>query len=100
MSDFTPSGAGLAEIDGHRTLEERTYQQLRGAIARGTLEPGARLVGSQLATTLGVSRITVPNAIKRLASEGFIVVTPHKEAQVASLDRARIDEMPTIRHAL
>jgi DNA-binding GntR family transcriptional regulator len=100
MDDPLAKGAQLTAINGHRTLEERTYQQLRAAIARGTLEPGARLVGSQLATTLGVSRITVANAIKRLASEGFVVVTPHKEAQVASLDRARIDEMRTIRHAL
>jgi DNA-binding GntR family transcriptional regulator len=91
---------GLAPINGHRTLEERTYQRLREAIARGSLEPGARLVGSQLAMTLGVSRITVANAIKRLASEGFVVVTPHKEAQVATLDRERVHEMATIRHAL
>lgn len=100
MSEFPTTGAGLTPINGHRTLEEQTYQRLREAIARGSLEPGARLVGSQLATALGVSRITVANAIKRLASEGFIVVTPHKEAQVASLDRARVHEMAAIRHAL
>lgn len=100
MNEIPPSSVGLAPINGHRTLEEQTYQRLREAIARGSLEPGARLVGSQLATTLGVSRITVANAIKRLASEGFVVVTPHKEAQVASLDRERVHEMATIRHAL
>jgi DNA-binding GntR family transcriptional regulator len=100
MSDVFSPDTALVAINGHRTLEERTYQQLRTAIARGTLEPGARLVGSQLAATLGVSRITVANAIKRLASEGFVLVTPHKEAHVASLDRARIDEMRSIRHAL
>jgi DNA-binding GntR family transcriptional regulator len=100
MSEQTLSSLSLAPINGHRTLEEQTYQRLREAIARGSLEPGARLVGSQLAMTLGVSRITVANAIKRLASEGFVVVTPHKEAQVASLDRERVYEMATIRHAL
>lgn len=93
-------GSSLAPIDGHRTLEEQTYQRLREAITRGTLEPGEKLVGSQLATTLGVSRITVANALKRLASEGFVVVTPHKEAAVAGLDRGAINEMATIRYAL
>lgn len=87
-------------LDGHRTLEEQTYRRLRAAITSGTLEPGARLVGSQLATILGVSRITVANALKRLASEGFVVVTPHKEAAVAALDRHAVHEMATIRHAL
>ncbi len=100
MSEYPPALASLSPINGHRTLEEQTYRQLREAIARGSLEPGARLVGSQIAMTLGVSRITVANAIKRLASEGFVVVTPHKEAQVASLDRERIYEMAMIRHAL
>jgi DNA-binding GntR family transcriptional regulator len=100
VNELSTLGAGLAPINGHRTLEEQTYQRLREAIARGSLEPGARLVGSQLATTLGVSRITVANAIKRLASEGFVVVTPHKEAQVASLDRERVHEMAAIRHVV
>ncbi len=90
----------LAPLTGHRTLEEQTYQHLREAIARGTLAPGTKLVGSQLSLELGVSRITVANAIKRLASEGFVVVTPHKEASVALFDPTSLQEIFAIRHAL
>lgn len=94
------SPARLPPLNGHRTLEEQTYQRLREAIARGTLAPGTKLVGSQLSLELGVSRITVANALKRLASEGFVVVTPHKEAVVAALDPESLSEVFAIRHAL
>ncbi len=74
--------------------------RLREGVTSGTLAPGAKLVGMRLATELGVSRITVANALKRLASEGFVMVTPHKEATVAELSRARLDEIVAIRGAL
>lgn len=90
----------LTPLVGHRTLEEQTYQHLREAITRGALVPGIKLVGSQLSVELGVSRITVANALKRLASEGFVVVTPHKEAMVAALDATSLREVYAVRHAL
>lgn len=90
----------LTPLVGHRTLEEQTYQHLREAITHGALMPGTKLVGSQLSVDLGVSRITVANALKRLASEGFVVVTPHKEAAVAALDATSLREVYAVRHAL
>lgn len=90
----------LSPINGHRTLEEQTYQRLREGITRGTLAPRTKLVGSQLSLDLGVSRITVANALKRLASEGFVVVTPHKEAVVAAFDTTSLREVFDIRNAL
>ncbi len=100
MADTTGGRIALAPHDGHRTLEAWTYQRLREAIARGTLAPGAKLVGSRLATEMGVSRITIANALKRLASEGFVVVTPHKEAVVAALDETSLAEIFAVRYAL
>lgn len=97
MSAFN---ARLAPLEGHRTLEEHTYQRLREAITRGALTPGTKLVGTQLSVELGVSRITVANALKRLASEGFVIVTPHKEAAVAALDMTSLRELFAVRHAL
>lgn len=82
------------------TLEEYSYRQLRKAIASGELAPGSKLVGSQLATTLHVSRLTVANALKRLISEGFVTGAPHREAVVASLDEKGLHEIFLMRHAL
>ena len=88
------------KADGTATLEERTYRFLHEMITSGMLAPGEKLVGLRLAAEIGVSRITVANALKRLASEGFVVVLPHREAIVASLDMATMNEIFRIRHAL
>ena len=86
--------------DGAITLEERAYRCLHDAITAGTLPPGTRLVGSQVADRLGVSRTTTANAIKRLATEGLVVYRPHSDATVSSLDEATLHEVFRIRHAL
>ena len=57
-------------------------------------------MGSRIATELGVSRITVANAFKRLSAEGFIKLVPHKEAIVAPLDREDIRQIYLIRAEL
>ena len=100
MTDTTVRTGRLRPLQGYRTLEEQTYQQLRQAIAQRVLEPGTKLVGSQLAVELGVSRITIANALKRLAGEGFVILAPHKEAIVASLNVENLQEILAIRHAL
>lgn len=86
--------------DGATTLEERAYLCLHDAITAGTLPPGTRLVGSQVADRLGVSRTTTGNAIKRLATEGLVVYRPHSDVTVSSLDEATLREVFLIRHAL
>lgn len=82
------------------TLEERMYRWLHETIVSGRLAPGTPLVSSRLAERLGVSRITVGNAMRRLASEGFVVIAPHRPATVAALDVATLREIFLIRHAL
>ena len=55
-------------------LRLQVYRQLRAAIERGSLAPGARLPPSRAhAATLGVSRNTVLWALERLRAEGYVV---------------------------
>lgn len=51
------------------------YEQLRERIVRGRLAPGSRLVESEIAVRLGVSRTPVRAALERLRQEGYIVGT-------------------------
>lgn len=83
-----------------KTREQATYDVLREAIVAGRWAPESPLVGSRLAEELGVSRITIANALKRLAGEGFIRSTPHKGAEVAPLDPAAVREIYLMRAAL
>ena len=50
----------------------RTYEQLRELIIWGRLAPGSRVIESDIATRLGVSRTPVRSALHRLQQEGYI----------------------------
>ena len=83
-----------------KTREEAAYETLRRAIVEGRWGQGEPLVGSRLADEMGVSRITVANALKRLSGEGFVLLTPHKEAMVARLDPEQVREIYLMRAEL
>jgi DNA-binding GntR family transcriptional regulator len=67
------------------TLEELAYRHLRQALVEGRLAPGERIVASAVAQSAGVSRIPVMQALRRLESEGFVRINPHKDVVVAGL---------------
>lgn len=89
----------LAVVES-KTREQAAYEVIRGNIIAGRWRPGAALAISHLARDLGISRIPVTNAVKRLASEGFLQVRPHLEAVVAPLDVAVVREVYLMRAAL
>ncbi len=68
------AGAGA---DGKRKRGDRvteTYRQLRELIVWGRLAPGTRIIETDVAAKLGVSRTPVRSALQRLQQEGYIVV--------------------------
>lgn len=75
--------ARLGQLDVVRTLEDHTYDSLRRAMSSGAFKPGERLSADRLAKELGVSRMPVVQALRRLASEGFVTAVPHKAVIVA-----------------
>lgn len=75
----------LVSIPAHRTLETLAYQDIRRAIADGKLAPGQRIVAQTIAKSAGISRIPVLQALRRLESEGFVRIAPHKDVVVAGL---------------
>ena len=83
-----------------KTREQAAYEALRRAIVEGRWGQGEPLVVSRLAEELGVSRITVANALKRLAGEGFVQTEPHKGAVVARLDPNEVREIYLMRAEL
>src|SRR5688572_20781185 len=50
------------------------YARLRSLIVAGRIAPGARLVETEFARRLAVSRTPVREAMRRLAQEGFATV--------------------------
>lgn len=64
--------------DGHRLAARPTlvYRKLRDLIVKGQLAPGTRLVETDVAARLGVSRTPVRGALQRLQQEGYILDSP------------------------
>lgn len=64
------SGDGSGPSVDDRSGE--TYSRLRDLIVRGQLAPGSRIIETDVADRLGVSRTPVRSALQRLEQEGFI----------------------------
>lgn len=75
-------------------------EALRRAILTGQYRPGERLVEDRLATELGGSRIPIREALKTLAGEGLVVLTPRRGACVAELTRDVALELVEVRATL
>src|SRR5688500_8677238 len=55
---------------------QQVYERLRQLIVDGRLPPGARIIETDVAERLGVSRTPVRGALQRLQQEGFVVDSP------------------------
>ena len=86
------SAAWVAEPMGRvaAPIREQVIAALRQAILDFQLKPGQRLVERELIEQLGVSRTTIREALRELASEGLVTVVPQRGAMVSapSLDEA------------
>jgi DNA-binding GntR family transcriptional regulator len=79
------------------------YARLRDLIVQGSLAPGSRIVETEIATRLGVSRTPVREALQRLQQEGFVMGAPGAQQSrltVAPLTRDDVHELLDIVGAL
>lgn len=87
-------------LDGYRPLRDLVFEALKDAILTQKLHPGERLLESELAVELGVSRTPIREAIRRLEQEGLVIMLPRKGAYVAGISLKDIHEVYEIRAAL
>jgi DNA-binding GntR family transcriptional regulator len=84
--------------DGHR-LVDRVHSYLRKAILSGELRPGTRVVETELAKKLGVSRSPVREAVSQLEQENLVVISGLR-VMVGEVSPAEVDDLLWIRCAL
>ena len=82
------------------TLMAGAYEKLRRKLESGELAPGAQLVNRKLGEELGVSTVTLREAIHRLTSEGLVEHIPNAGAFVRKLSRREVTELYKVRNAL
>nr|NIP74681.1 GntR family transcriptional regulator [Xanthomonadales bacterium] len=61
-----------------RTLHDELVDRLRRQIVEGELAPGDKINEKVLCQTYQVSRTPLREALKVLAREGLVVLTPHR----------------------
>jgi DNA-binding GntR family transcriptional regulator len=94
------AGALIQPIDETPPLRHRIHEQLERLIISGALAPGTRLVESDLAQTLGVSRGPIREALQLLQRDGFVDLRARQGAFVHLPTLKEIEDFFDIRRAL
>ena len=83
-----------------KSLRERIYQEIRDQITYCKLNPGERLVESNLMIQFGASRRPIREALRQLYSEGLLTFEKNKGYTVSKLSLKQVDEIYSIRWLL
>src|SRR5689334_6479515 len=78
-------------------LVEVVRQQITQAIITGVLKPGDKLVEARLGEQLGVSRVPLREAFRRLEQIGLVEKIPNRGTFVSTLNEQDVKELHTVR---
>ena len=82
------------------SAEQEAYRHVLAAIRTGRFKAGLRLIPEDIASEIGMSRMPVREALKRLANEGLVLTRPNRSCVVAGLTVDEIFEIFEIRSVL
>lgn len=96
----SPVGLPLLGFERAPSLAEQGAEAIVAGIASGVLLPGQRLVETELAGMLRMSRVPLREALKILETQGIVESTPHRGTFIPALDDTRFDQVCAARIAL
>ena len=76
------------------------YSELRQMILSGGLAPGSRVSQYELADKMQMSITPLREAIRRLSSEGLIIMDTHRDSRVANVSASEARELLEVRLSL
>ena len=76
-----------------RSLHGELAAQLRDMLMRGELKAGDKISEQALCIRFGVSRTPLREALKVLANEGLLILSPNRGASVARVSPQEVDEL-------
>ena len=82
------------------SLAEQVADRIVDAIVTRRLSSGDRLIETELAAGLQVSRIPVREAMRILESQGIVVATPRRGTRVVNFDAAWAQQLHDVRVAI
>mgnify|MGYP003808853963 CR=1 FL=1 len=93
-------GKMIMEPRLYTTSADYVYQELRHRIITKQLKPGQRLPEVNIAVQMGVSRTPVREALRRLSSEGLVLIIPNSGARLASPTKREMEDTYAVREQL
>ena len=82
------------------SLAEQAADAIVTGVSAGALKPGQRLVETELAGLLNMSRVPLREALKILEAQGIVESIPHRGTRIAMFDEARVTQICEARVAL
>lgn len=76
------------------------YSEVRQMILTGELKPGSRVSQYELADELDMSITPLREAVRRLASEGLVILGTHRDVRVAGVSSKEARELHEVRLSL
>jgi DNA-binding GntR family transcriptional regulator len=83
-----------------RSLVDEAAAALRASILSGEIRAGARIRIRELEDRLGISRIPIREALRRLEAEGLVKSTPHRSTVATPLSLTELWDVYDVREAL
>ncbi|MCK9282824.1 MAG: GntR family transcriptional regulator [Rhodocyclaceae bacterium] len=92
----------LAKAKAARPLSspDKVVEAISSAILMRRFGPGHRLVEADLASNYNVSRGTVREALKKLAAQGVVLLSPHRGASIRPLSHREAQQLVLVLEVL
>jgi DNA-binding GntR family transcriptional regulator len=87
-------------LNNEKNLTQMVYRKIKEMMLNYEIVPGQRLIFSDLANRLGVSRTPVNNALGILANEGFLDLIPHQGYTVHEITKEEAESLYEIREII
>jgi DNA-binding GntR family transcriptional regulator len=98
--DARPLSVAGISAPPRMTLGELAYGNLREAILTTKLLPGTPISENELSAAIGISRTPIREAIRRLAEERLVDVTPQYGTIVSKIDARRASQAVFVRQTI
>lgn len=83
-----------------QSLAEQAANAIVTGISAGALVPGQRIIETELANVLNMSRVPLREALKILEAQGIVESIPHRGTRIATFDDLRVNQICSARIAL
>lgn len=102
MGSPPPGNEPRYRLGGARVelLSDQVYDMLREAIVSHRLQPGDRIVESEVARDIGVSQAPVRDALKRLVADGLVTHVPRRGHYVSKISEEEAEQARQVRVVL